>query len=285
MIRKSFVTGTLVCSVLFCILGVGLWWILQAPPQRGPIERTDLEQSFVGKMIEGSNWRAVDFALTAEEERNLDRCLELTKRVNAFLNGVSRFAEDDVREELESVLEAQPDFFYAEYLLGLWHDMRGNATERTRLSALALSHAPIVLEQRYFDVTPRWRAMARDRSTRAFSYASSVSLPTETARSVFLSTTRCTGAQALRFPTATTSSTRSWAGSSRGRRPGFFRMPSCGSECPEGTTGGSQNGASEPSLDAETRRKPRGRRSQRGNRRGRLQTGLFRSRTSDPSRS
>lgn len=151
MIRKSFVTGTLVCSVLFCILGVGLWWILQAPPQRGPIERTDLEQSFVGKMIEGSNWRAVDFALTAEEERNLDRCLELTKRVNAFLNGVSRFAEDDVREELESVLEAQPDFFYAEYLLGLWHDMRGNATERTRLSALALSHAPIVLEQRYFD--------------------------------------------------------------------------------------------------------------------------------------
>lgn len=151
MTRKSFVTGTLACAVLLCILGVGLWWVLRARAQRGPIERTDLEQSFIGKIIDGSNWRAVDFALTAEEERNLGRCLELTKRVNAFLNGVSRFAEDDVREELESVLEARPDFFYAEYLLALWHDMRGNAAERTRLYALALSHAPVVLEQGYFD--------------------------------------------------------------------------------------------------------------------------------------
>ena len=137
--------------VLATLLGIVLWWFLRPQPPRQPIVHVDLRPSIIEKKFFGSGWRAVDFALTPDEELRLERCLELAVRVNGFLNGVSRFADDEVREELENVLETQPGFFYAEYLLGLWHDMRGNADESRRLHALALSHAPVVLEQRYFD--------------------------------------------------------------------------------------------------------------------------------------
>ena len=137
--------------VVALLAGAGLWQVLRTPRQRGPVDPSDLKRSFVESMLRGPGWQSVEFSLTAEEERGLDRCLELTNRVNAYVDGVSRFLDDETREELESVLETQPRFFYAEYLLGLWHDMSGNASEGARWHALALSHAPVVLEQRYVD--------------------------------------------------------------------------------------------------------------------------------------
>ena len=55
----------------------------------------------------------------------------------------------ETREKLEAILTKHPKLFYAQQLLGTWHQMNGNYKEAARLLKESLANAPIVLTQTY----------------------------------------------------------------------------------------------------------------------------------------
>jgi hypothetical protein len=109
------------------------------------LEATGLRQVLQG----GGNWRNLPFRLSTAEEADLQGCLRLARLVPMIVNGVSEFSADSTRQELEAILRRNPNHFYAEYLLGLWHDLAGQAEEGREYHARALAHAPVVLVQTY----------------------------------------------------------------------------------------------------------------------------------------
>jgi len=128
---------------------VATWFYLRDPgPQ--PVVQTTLETSPLMKFLSGGrNWRNLDFTLTSAEREDLALCLDLAAEVHDTTNGVSAFADPSTKTQLESVLARRPNFFYAEYLLGLWHEKTGDASRAREYYAKALEHAPVVLVQRY----------------------------------------------------------------------------------------------------------------------------------------
>ena len=108
-----------------------------------PVRETDLKATF------GGGWRDLSFSIPPTEEALVNECVKLAQRNNWMLNGKTRFAEPDVRQQLEAILEQLPNFFYAEHLLATWHRNRGSAEEAERYQRLAVAHAPVVLIQAY----------------------------------------------------------------------------------------------------------------------------------------
>lgn len=95
------------------------------------------------------NWRNLDFTISAQEEAAVKKCVELVKRIHYRIDDHVQFTTDDTRQQLETVLRQNPEFFYAEYLLATWHRLRGNASESNRYCQLAFAHAPRTLIQTY----------------------------------------------------------------------------------------------------------------------------------------
>ncbi|HET6427530.1 MAG TPA: carboxypeptidase-like regulatory domain-containing protein, partial [Phycisphaerae bacterium] len=85
------------------------------------------------------------------EEADVQACVKLAKKVHALQNGKCLFDEDDTRQALEAVLARRKDWFYAEFLLGLWHRNRGDAARSTEYLERAYRHAPVIVVQRYED--------------------------------------------------------------------------------------------------------------------------------------
>lgn len=83
------------------------------------IEKVNLESGLGG-------WKSLPFELPPDEETDVRHCVELAKEMRHTVNGVVQFTSPEVRGELESILAGRPDYFYAEYLLGLWHRMNGD---------------------------------------------------------------------------------------------------------------------------------------------------------------
>jgi hypothetical protein len=108
-----------------------------------PVRETDLKSTF------GKGWRNLSFTLSLDEEAAVNECVTLAQRNNSMLNGKTRFAEPEVRQQLEAILRRHPNFFYAEYLLAMWHRNDGSAEEAERYQRLAIAHAPVVLIQSY----------------------------------------------------------------------------------------------------------------------------------------
>lgn len=135
--------------ILAGLIGAGAW-LFRPDPGPQPVVETTLETSGLTKFLSGGrNWRNLPFRLDAAEREDLAACLRLAGDVRSTVNGVSPFADPSARAQLEAVLARRPDFFYAEYLLGLWYAMNGDAELGRRYHARALEHAPVVLAQRY----------------------------------------------------------------------------------------------------------------------------------------
>lgn len=114
------------------------------------VRRTTLENSvWRGYLHGGGAWRNLPFKITADEESDVKRCLAVGSELNSTHNGRSRFLDDAARKELEAVLAKRPGFFYAEYLLGVWHTKNGDAAAGQRYHEQAFEHAPVVLVQTY----------------------------------------------------------------------------------------------------------------------------------------
>ena len=114
-----------------------------------PVQSTSLEQTGLMKLVVGGAWRNLPFDIDPAEESDLIACLKLASNVLAMVDGESRFRADGVRQKLESLIAWRPNLFYAEYLLGLWHEMNGHAEPSRHHYARALERAPVTLVQRY----------------------------------------------------------------------------------------------------------------------------------------
>lgn len=136
--------------VLIGIVAVGGKWLLRPDPGPQPVVETTLETSALTKFLSGGrNWRNLPFTLDPDEREDLAVCLHLAADVRTTFNGVSSFADPSAKAQLDAVLKRRPEFFYAEYLLGLWHAMNGETDRAAQYYARALEHAPVVLVQRY----------------------------------------------------------------------------------------------------------------------------------------
>jgi hypothetical protein len=140
----ALVAGVMVGSaVYFLIPTAPLEWSMHGEWKAKPVYETTLERSF------GRGWRNLGFEVSAAEESLVTQCVGLMRLNNSTFNGVTKFSEPVVRETLEEMLWQRPGFFYAEYALGLWHKLHGDAEDAERYFALAYRHAPVVLVQQY----------------------------------------------------------------------------------------------------------------------------------------
>jgi hypothetical protein len=113
-----------------------------------PIVHEDLSAGFIGRIF-GKAWEDLPFEIDAEEEEDVKECVRLAQRGQSSTNGVKIFSLDETREKLEAVLARRPDFFYAEYLLGKWHEMNGDRQKAEELIEAAYRHAPVTIAQPY----------------------------------------------------------------------------------------------------------------------------------------
>lgn len=129
--------------------GIGVSWAKKRGWKARPIEKTTLEQRGWRKTVGGGVWRNLPFDIDAAEEADVKTCAQLARKANAKVNDEILFVREDVRDELETILEKRPDFFYAEYLLAIWHRLNGNERESDDYAERAFKHAPVVLIQPY----------------------------------------------------------------------------------------------------------------------------------------
>jgi beta-lactamase regulating signal transducer with metallopeptidase domain len=109
-----------------------------------PVKETSLEGFFGG-------WRNLPFQLSDAEAAAIAKCLELAQQHRSTHNDVNQFTVPEVRASLEAILAANPELFYAEYLLGTWHRMNGDNAAADAFLRSAYRHAPVVVIQRYED--------------------------------------------------------------------------------------------------------------------------------------
>ncbi len=118
-------------------------WARQHGWKAAEIEKTTLESKW-GVM---GVWRNLPFEIGADEERNVRECVALAQSYGSSTNGVNHFDRQETRQALEAVLARQPNFFYAEYLLGVWSQSHGDAPKAQDFFDRAYRHAPTVIVQ------------------------------------------------------------------------------------------------------------------------------------------
>jgi hypothetical protein len=128
---------------------VAAMWLTRPDGGPQPVIETSLENSRVGRLANGHALRDLPFNLDMPERVDIAICLRLAGRVRNSGESEPAFTDEDTRIKLEDVLKRRPGFFYAEYLLGLWHTASGDPVTGARHYADALEHAPAVLVQRY----------------------------------------------------------------------------------------------------------------------------------------
>ncbi len=104
------------------------------------IKRTSLESFFGG-------WKNLPFEISPGEEQVVKRCITILTRWHSM--DANRTNKN--REELEAVLSENPEFFYCEFLLGMWHRDHGDKEIGKELIKKACEHAPVILVQKYQD--------------------------------------------------------------------------------------------------------------------------------------
>ena len=110
-------------------------------PEESPVIKTNLEGWF--------GYKNLKFQISEEEESRVKELRTISQAFFSTRNDVRQFDEPDTRERLEIILKEQPEFFYTQHLLGMWHLRNGDAQEGQRLIDLALKSAPVVLSRRY----------------------------------------------------------------------------------------------------------------------------------------
>ena len=151
--------GILVAAALVVAVAIPLALLRAAEPQtagmsavsawakhRGwnakEVEKTTLESRWGG-------WRNLPFELDSAEEADAKACDELAKKIHFLHNGNSEFNDEATRLALEKILRDRPEYFYAEFLLGIWHRNNDNATKSKEFLEAAYKHAPVIIVQRY----------------------------------------------------------------------------------------------------------------------------------------
>lgn len=154
-VRFAFLAGCLV--FMGYIVASRIWgpwlsipWAKSRHWSATMVRSTDLKPSGIGRLLHpGAAWRDLPFTLTPVEEADARKCVALAQGVRSTHNGVSAFATDETRTQLEDILLDRPDFFYAEFLLATWYRENGEAAKADELFEKSFEHAPVVLLQRF----------------------------------------------------------------------------------------------------------------------------------------
>src|SRR5689334_11773844 len=112
-------------------LGALAVWLALRDPDPQPVRETTLEKTGVLRVLTGNGWRNLPFRLTAEEEQSLADLQRLARQIRTTTDGHSEFDTDATRQQLDQLRRRRPAF-YAEYLLGLWHQRHGDADASRR---------------------------------------------------------------------------------------------------------------------------------------------------------
>ena len=116
------------------------------------VVETKLDATGYQKAI-GQVWRDLPFKIDPAEETDVNACARLAKSIHAKVDGRIAFETDVTREALEAILDRRPDFFYAEFLLGVWHRRNGRDQDAEDYFDRAFEHAPVVIVQPYRTAT------------------------------------------------------------------------------------------------------------------------------------
>lgn len=145
MDSSLFRTQRLQKLALLLVVIVGLVLIPGIRPPRAPVTSTSLMGLF--------GWKNLPFDPGPHELRIIEECRKLVGRYRSTYHRDGRrtthFDDPFTRDELQTLLQQQPDFFYPQYLLGTWYCRNGDVPRGQLLKSTALAHAPIVLTQRY----------------------------------------------------------------------------------------------------------------------------------------
>src|SRR4051812_30704062 len=137
----------LAALVALTVVGAAAW-LVSRDPGPAPVVPTTLEANPLVRRFIGPAWRNLPLRLSPAEEQTLGECRRLARLIRTTADGRSEFDADATRRQLEDLC-GRPPAFYGEYLLGLWHQRRGNAEESRRYYAAAEADAPVTLVQRF----------------------------------------------------------------------------------------------------------------------------------------
>jgi hypothetical protein len=84
-----------------------------------------------------------------EEQAVAQTCCEIARRNHFEFPGEKPFYDPKTADDLKKILDRQPDYFFAEDLLAVWHRERGEFDEADRWLKAANGHAPAILVRRF----------------------------------------------------------------------------------------------------------------------------------------
>jgi hypothetical protein len=154
------------CTAVLCILvfrgqkSVPLAWARRRGWGAAHIVKTTLATKGLSKML-GANWRNLPFEISAEEEADANQCVKLARNIHSHVNRRSVFDSDQTRLALEGVLSRRQGYFYAEFLLGIWHRNNGDEQKSREYLERSFQHAPRIIVQPYQFADGRPAAGAR----------------------------------------------------------------------------------------------------------------------------
>ena len=153
---RNFFLAVLVLGILVALFmhwrkerdAISLNWAKKHGWRADAVVETELEPAGFEKWT-GQAWRDLPFKIDPTEETDVNACVRLAKSINAKVDGKIRFETDETRKAIEEILERREDFFYAEFLLGVWHRRNGQEQDAEDYFELAYEHAPVVIVQPY----------------------------------------------------------------------------------------------------------------------------------------
>lgn len=114
-----------------------------------PVRWTVPTRQGLGLSADAGPWRELDFALSPAEQTVVQQCMDLARLA---ANDAGAFTEPAVGSLLRQLDQRAPSDFYAIYLLGTWHRLRGETDLADAAYRMAFARAHGTVKQRY--VTP-----------------------------------------------------------------------------------------------------------------------------------
>lgn len=146
--HRPWLLSKLLAVVALCVVAALSWWAARDPgPQ--PVRPTSLTATGWRARLTGRAWEDLPFDLPADEAADVATCEVLARRLFTSVEDVVQFDRADTREALEAILVRRPKLFYAEALLGTWHQRAGDDATAQAHAERAEVLAPAVLVQRF----------------------------------------------------------------------------------------------------------------------------------------
>ena len=110
-----------------------------------PVVSTSLEQTGMAKIFEGGQYRNLSFHISQQEEQLVHQLADLATQGEAALK------TEQAGQTIKRLAAANPEQFYAQWMLGTWHRLSGRPHEAAEAYQRAFGEVPGVLKLQYVD--------------------------------------------------------------------------------------------------------------------------------------